>query len=470
MAVTRIWRVRAKLSADKVLDYAGNPEKTAEEGNDTNSIEKTDEQRDIEISQMVGDEISDVDDVLNYADDEFKTDYHHYTTGINCDKDHVKEEFNMTKMRFNKQGGIVAIHGYQSFEEENLSPDEAHEIGVALAKELWGDRFQVLVATHLNTDHVHNHFVVNSVSFLDGHRFHMCTAQYMRMKEASDRLCREHALSVIENPQGKAMGYYCWMLERDGMPTRYSVARKALDEAISRSVNMEELKYELSTYGLAFQCSPNRKYWTVTVPGWTKPIRTNRLGPDYSRERIMERIYENDETVRYRKFQEMYSHHPNNYHIPKRINKINARTGLEKLYLRVCYELGYLPKYTQDPLKVHRLFRDEIYRCDMYAHEARLLGKYKIYTKEDLEGFVESEHARMETISNERDELRKVIKRKVPNEEKDRAREEITKLTSEMRDIRTRLKLCDDIRERSGVMDEKVRELDKENEREVVRT
>ena len=136
MAVTRIWRVRAKLSADKVLDYAGNPKKTTEEGNDTNSIEKTDEQRDIEISQMVGDEISDVDDVLNYADDESKTDYHHYTTGINCDKDHVKEEFNLTKMRFNKQGGIVAIHGYQSFEEEDLSPDEAHEIGVALAKEL----------------------------------------------------------------------------------------------------------------------------------------------------------------------------------------------------------------------------------------------------------------------------------------------------------------------------------------------
>lgn len=469
MAVTRIWRVRGKAGADKVLDYADNPKRTVAEGNDAKDAAKTAELRDIEISQMVGDEISDVDDVLDYADDEFKTDYHHYTTGINCDRDHAKEEFNLTKMRFNKQGGIVAIHGYQSFEEENLSPDEAHEIGVALAKELWGDRFQVLVATHLNTDHVHNHFVINSVSFLDGRRFHMCTAQYMRMKEASDRLCREHALSIIEDPTGHGVNYYCRMMERDGMPTRYSVARKALDEAISRSVNMEELKYELSTYGLAFQCSPNRKYWTVTVPGWTKPIRTNRLGADYSRERIMERIYENDETVRYRKFQEMYSHHPNNYHLPRRINKINTRTGLEKLYLRVCYELGYLPKYTQDPLKVNALFRDELLKCDVYAQEARLLGKYEIHTKEDLEGFVKVEHARMEVVSEERDELRKVVKRKVPDDEKAKARERITELTSEMKDIRTRLKLCDDIRERSGIMEEKVRELDKEKEREVMR-
>ena len=299
----------------------------------------------------------------------------------------------------------------------------------------------------------------------------MCTAQYMRMKEASDRICHEHALSVIEDPTGHGVNYYCRMMERDGMPTRYSVARKALDEAISRSVNMEELKYELSTYGLTFQCSPNRKYWTVTVPGWTKPIRTNRLGADYSRERIMERIYENDETVRYRKFQEMYSHRPNNYHLPRRINKIGKRTGLEKLYLRVCYELGYLPKYTQDPLKVNALFRDELLRCDQYAREARLLGEYGIETKEDLEGFVKVEHARMDVISGERDELRKVVKRKVPDEEKARAKERITELTSEMKDIRSRLKLCDDIRERSGIMEEKVRELDKEREgREVMRS
>ena len=467
MAVTRIWRVRAKANANAVLDYAGNPEKTAKSDA---TKEKTAEERDLELSEMVGDEISDVDSVLNYADDEYKTDYHNYTTGINCDKDNAKEEFTLTKMRFGKPGGIVAIHGYQSFEEEDLSPDEAHQIGVALAKELWGDRFQVLVATHLNTSHIHNHFVINSVSFLDGHRFHMCTDRYMEMKTLSDRLCRDHNLSIVEHPQGKAKGYYCWMLERDGMPTRYSVARQALDEAISRSVNMEELKHEMSVMGYAFQCSPSRKYWTVTVPGWTKPIRTTRLGDDYSRERIMERVYENDETVRYRKFQEMYSHRPNNYHMPRRINKINTRTGLEKLYLRVCYELGYLPKYTQDPLKVNRLFRDEIYKCDLYAREARLLGKYQIFTQEDLDGFIQDKESRMLELVGEREEIRKAIKRKIPDEERTKMRARASELTSELKDIRADLKLCKDIKERSGIMEGKVAELEREQgEREVMR-
>ena len=186
MAVTKIWRVRG--NAGRVIDYASNPEKT--------------------IATLPEEELAEIADVLEYADDEVKTEHHHYTTGINCDKDSAKEEFSLTKRQFGKQGGIVAIHGYQSFEEENLTPDEAHAIGVALAKELWGDRFQVIVATHLNTDHVHNHFVINSVSFKDGKRFHMCTARYVEMKEASDRLCREHKLSVIEHAQGSGKSYY----------------------------------------------------------------------------------------------------------------------------------------------------------------------------------------------------------------------------------------------------------------------
>ncbi len=440
MAVTRIWRVRGRAGA--VIDYAENPEKT--------------------MAEIAGDEIADADDVLDYADDEYKTAYHHYTTGINCDKENAKEEFGLTKNEFGKQGGIVAIHGYQSFEEEDLTPDEAHEIGVALARELWGDRFQVVVATHVNTKHVHNHFVINSVSFKDGRRFHMCTDRYMEMKEASDRLCREHALSVIEHTSGRSMSYYCWKMEKNGMPTRYSVARQALDEAISRSVNMEELQYELRALGYSSQFSPNRRYWTITTPGGAKPIRTYRLGEEYTRERILERIYENDETVRYRNFEDMYRKRPNNYHMTRRINKINTRTGLEKLYLRVCYELGYLPKYTQDPLKVNALFRDELLKCDHYAREARLLAGNKIETIEDLDGFVREKKTKMLELVGSREELRKAVRRKMPEDERTKIKERITELTSRLKDVRSDLALCEDIKERSGDMEEKIRTIDKE--------
>ena len=164
----------------------------------------------------------------------------------------------------------------------------------------------------------------------------MCTDRYRELKDASDRLCREHQLSVIEHPAGKGRNYRLHQMEKAGMPTRYSVARAAIDAAISRSVNMEEFKHEMKMLGYKIQFSPNRKYWTVTIPGWEKPIRIHRLGEDYTKERIMERVYENDISVRQKKLQ-MCEFRPNGYRMPGRIHRINARTGLEKLYLRVIF-------------------------------------------------------------------------------------------------------------------------------------
>ena len=76
-----------------------------------------------------------------------------------------------TGKRFGKTNGVVAFHAYQSFREGEVTPEQCHEIGVALARKVWGGRFQVLVATHMNTDNLHNHFVINSVSYVDGKKY-----------------------------------------------------------------------------------------------------------------------------------------------------------------------------------------------------------------------------------------------------------------------------------------------------------
>lgn len=438
MAVTKIWRVRG--SVGKVIDYADNPEKTASGSED---------------------EISGLEEVLRYADDDVKTEKHFYTTGINCDREYATEEFQLVKDRFCKQGGIVAIHGYQSF-EENITPEEAHEIGVQLAKELWGDRFQVIVASHLNTGHVHNHFVINSISFMDGKRFHMCTERYLEMRETSDRLCKEHGLSVIKEPQGKRIPYNLYMHEKNGDPVRYNVARQAIDYAVKRSLNMEEFKAELKNLGYSFQFDRNRKYWTVTVPGWQKPIRVHRLGSEYTKDRILERIYSNDESVRINKYREAYQYRPNNYHMKRRIHKINTRTGLEKLYLRVCYEMGYLPKYRQDPLKVSYIFRDELIRCDTYAKEARLLAENHVTTAEDLLRLKYSKESRISDLISNRDELRKMAKRNIPENQKEELRNQIAELTEHIKGLRSDIKLIKDIEARSGQLEKKVNELDRD--------
>jgi hypothetical protein len=428
MAVTKIKRIRG--NPGDPLSYIGNPEKTRNRG-----FSEADRQA--------------LADIIAYAADEKKTEKQYFTTGINCDVENAREQFNITKLSFNKTGGIVCGHCMQSFDGYEVTPEEAHEIGVQMAKELWGDRFQIVVATHLNTNNVHNHIVFNSVSFVDGKRFRFCTEETMRIRAVSDRICRERNLSVIEHPEGKRVPYSLYKMEKAGMPTRYNVARQALDEAISVSANMEEFKSELKKRGYLYQFNPRRKYWTVTPPGWTKAIRTDRLGDQYTREMIQQRVFSNDIGVRMQRMRNE-CRSSNHYDLKRRIDKIMGRSGLEKLYLRYCYELGYLPKYRQNPVRLHAVLKEELLKCDLYSEEAKLLARYNVSTEEDLEKRMKSLTKQYSSISAQRSELRQKLRRKMTVEEEAQCREKVRELTAELKDTRKELKLCRDIRERSG--------------------
>ena len=428
MAVTKIKRIRG--NPGDPLSYIGNPEKIRNRG-----FSEADRQA--------------LADIIAYAADEKKTEKQYFTTGINCDVENAREQFNITKLSFNKTGGIVCGHCMQSFDGYEVTPEEAHEIGVQMSKELWGDRFQIVVATHLNTNNVHNHIVFNSVSFVDGKRFHFCTEETMRIRAVSDRICRERNLSVIEHPEGKRVPYSLYKMEKAGMPTRYNVARQALDEAISVSANMEEFKSELKKRGYLYQFNPRRKYWTVTPPGWTKAIRTDRLGDQYTREMIQQRVFSNDIGVRMQRMRNE-CRSTNHYDLKRRIDKIMGRSGLEKLYLRYCYELGYLPKYRQNPVRLHAVLKEELLKCDLYSEEAKFLARYNISTEEDLEKKMKSLMEDYSSISAQRSELRQKLRRKMPVEEEAQCREKVRELTAELKDTRKELKLCRDIRERSG--------------------
>ena len=142
MAVTKIWTIKDSLQ--RVLDYAANPDKT-----EYDALAQT----------------------LHYAENDAKTKLNEsaqLVTGIHCRADHAWEDMRAVQERFGKTDGVVALHAYQSFREGEVTPEQCHEIGVALARKVWGKRFQVLVATHMNTDNLHNHFVINSVSYVDG--------------------------------------------------------------------------------------------------------------------------------------------------------------------------------------------------------------------------------------------------------------------------------------------------------------
>ena len=446
MAVTKIWNIRGR--ADSPLEYITNPEKTQREFTEA--------------------EKQALADVIAYAADEDKTEQLFYTTGINCSVEFARDQFNATKIRFGKTGGNVAYHAYQSFREGEVTPDEAHEIGVQLAKELWGDRFQMVVATHVNTKCTHNHIVINSVSFRDGLKFHDCNDTYRQLREASDRICLERGLSIVENPKGRSVNQYVYKMEKAGMPTRYNVARQAIDEAVSFSLNIEEFKYELRKRGYNYRFDPQRKYWTITPLGGKKPIRIHKLGDDYTRESIERRIYDNDPSVRTERLRQHYRQ-PNNYNLRRRIDRIMGRSGLEKLYLRYCYELGYLPKYQQNPTKLHILLKEDLLKCDQYSEQAKLLSRYHVDTEKDLSDLMENIEGRMKALGLDRDEQRRMTRRVLPESEISDAKGKVKELTAEIRELRHELKVCGDIQKRSDHVRENLAAIDREKSRERVR-
>ena len=449
MAVTKIWPIKNSFAAP--ISYVQNSEKTLNPKAD-----------------MSEESLQALEDVIEYAANEDKTEMKYYVSTINCNKRCARDEFAMVKKRFGKEGGIVAFHAYQSFAPGEVNPSEAHSIGVELARRLWGDRFQIVVATHVNTAAVHNHLVINSISFKDGKRFHGCRETTGMLREMSDRICQEHGLSVIKNPKGQRVNTYLYKMERAGMPTRYNVARKSIDEAIALSLTIEEFKAELRSRGYSYRFDPQRKYWTITPPGWKKPIRIHQLGENYTRESIERRIYENDPSVRTERVRQQY-HRSNHYNLRRRIDRIMGRSGLEKLYLRYCYELGYLPKYQQNPTKLHILLKEDLLKCDQYSEQAKLLSKYHVNTDEDLSQLMEKIEEKMQSVSAERDEMRKVSRRNIPIAQIDAARDKVTELTAELRELRKELKVCTQVQERSDHVRENLEIIYRERQREKAR-
>ena len=363
MAVCEIWDVRGRL--DHPIDYAENPEKTAN-------------------PKYTEADLQALGDVMKYATNGDKTEKQFFVTGVNCDTATARDEMLIAKAQWNDESEIVCYHGFQSFKSGELTPEQAHEVGVKLAEKMWGDRFQVIVATHLNTDCLHNHFVVNSVSFADGKHYHDNKANLRLLRQRSDELCREYALSVIEHPSGRKKPYALYQAEKQGLPTRDNVARQAVDEAISKSFTLKDFDRYMAEMGYRCSFDPNRKYWTIIGRGWKRPKRLYKLGEDYTNERIMERIRENSYAVKFARFTEP-TKQIKVYRLKGSLSGARKIGGLRGLYLHYCYKLGILPKgRKQNYAKLHYLLKDDLMKMDAITKEARLLCRCHIDTAEQL--------------------------------------------------------------------------------------
>lgn len=444
MEVTKLWKVENNLK--KVLDYTKNPDKT----------------RKLNYSL---EDIQSLKNVLAYAKDEEKTEQEFYVKGINCDAKTACQEFIDVKTQFGKADGIQAYHGYMSFKDtDSVTPELAHQIGMEFARQVWGDRFQIVVTTHLNTKCLHCHFVINSVSFADGKMLHGKEKAWFYFRNIADEICREYKLSVIENP--KRVKHSDFLIEQDskGKPTRYNVLREAIDEAISNSCNKQEFEYYLKKMGYKYRLSDNLKYWTVIPKGYERPVRLYKLGEEYTNIRIMERLKDNGSAVRLRPFQKNISHS-----IPKEIDLRCKKGSLYNRYLYYCYKLGYLPKKEKpkyNNAKLHYLLREDLMKLDRITEETRLLAKYQIDTDKQLFSFKESFENEIENLTADRTHLRNKIRRKnIDDVTLSKAKDEISEISSKLKTLRKEIALCDDIAERSKVIERNIEQIERDEEK-----
>lgn len=242
MATTAIWDIKGWLGA--VLTYTENPEKTTNPNFHNYQLSEAEIQnmQDV-ISVAMGDKRTEnLQKVLSYTMQPEKTDLKEFVSGINCMPEIARQQMLEVKNQYGKNDGIIAFHGYQSFATGEVTPEIAHEIGIKLAEKLWGERFQVVVTTHLDkSHHIHNHFVLNSVSFIDGRKYNDCKKTYRLMRETSDMLCNEYKLSVIDNSKEKAkrQHYVAWQAQKEGKPSIKTLVQNEVDKTIKEKQNLQ---------------------------------------------------------------------------------------------------------------------------------------------------------------------------------------------------------------------------------------
>lgn len=382
-----------------------------------------------------------LDQLIEYAINGEKTEQKLYVSGINCIPDTAFYEMKNIKKQFFKTEGIECFHGIQSFVKDEVAPEQAHEIGVKLANELWGEKFQVIVSTHLNTDNIHNHFVINSVSFLDGKRFCNTKRDYALMRKTSDRLCKEHGLTVLKQEE-KYNKYATSNLYKELM-------RDSIDYAIASSKDYDEFIQILKD--LDYIITDKNNSLSIRREPYKRNTRIEKqFGKNYSKENIFKRILETQATFPYS---------PNPYLLINRAykyyNSIKEKHYPQKgtiLYLIFHYEKLFGIK-TENDLKSNitritpELIR-EIKKMDEYSNQAKLLVTNNINTEEELLKFKKSIYEKINPLKSERENLWKKHKKAKTDDEKKDIENQIIDISKKITPLAEQIKCCNDITNR----------------------
>jgi hypothetical protein len=403
-----------------------------------------------------------IKEIHSKFDDDIGSEITNYVSGINCSPKYAFEEMRLTKETFGKEDGILGYHAFQSFKPGEVSPEQAHEIGVELANEMWGDRFQALVSTHTNTDKVHNHFVVNSVSYLDGKKCEYSRTSYAELRHLNDSICLEHGLSVLEEkPTRKNINYSNYIKDNnDGRVDYYSLTKMDIDYAIYEAISYKDFLDLLK--GLDYTVYERFGKLTIYSKECKKKIRIERrFGEGYSISNIKKRI--DDISKREKPIIENINIKQYSY---IKYDKDIKRHGLQGLYRYYCYILKLYPKNIRK-YKLSSSMKLEARKLDELSEQAIFLADNNINTKDDLVSLKERTIIELNDMLNSKDKLSYKLKNTDNELEKEKIKNSIEKITNKAKTLRKKVKICDSIEIRVEQMEYNLKEM--KNEKEVDR-
>ena len=404
MAITKIYAIRNQL--DQSITYAANEQKTT------------------------------LDGAIEYAVNPDKTEKRLFESCLNCGGvESAFADMQATKEKYCKTGGVLGYHFIQSFLPGEVTPEQVHLIGVEFARQLFGDRFEVVIGTHLNKQHLHNHIVVNSVSFKDGKKYRSnMQSYYKEVRAVSDKLCEEHGLSVIV-PKEHGKHYTEWKAEKDGKPTVRGQLRQDIDGLIAQSLNFTTFLELLEKSGYIVKYG-NVKHTAVKPPYSQRFIRLDSLGESYTDAAIETRIL-TQKCWRCKSLPEKKTH----YRCKGSLYNAPKIKGFTALYFHYVYLLQGAVHGTGHR-KVSRYLMEDTVKFERYLAQHRFLMQNNIETMSDLQAVKATLQEKIENAIYLRKPLYEERRLSTEEQKTEALSHQITAQTAQLKTLRHDHRLC----------------------------
>ena len=324
---------------------------------------------------------------INYVKNGEKTEHGILISGINCLPETAYTQMMLTKKNFHKEGGRLGYHFIQSFNGKEVSARQCNDIGMELAESLWGDKYQVLVCTHTDKENVHNHIILNSVSFVDGSKYHNSNVELALVRETNDELCRKYRLSVIETDKANK--------EKDIARSRIKnynrnsgkmeLIKNDIDEAIKEARKYQEFADFLAYKGYYIKKSGDSI--SISTPYYNRNIRLARaFGEDYTFENIKNRIY-----YKNYQFKEDKVYKVKIYEGVKIDPFLLEHSHFYRWYVHFLYVLGKLPP------KIHYIERTPEYYKEIDKF-SKLCDELSLISSKDLKSIEDAQNLRTQYL------------------------------------------------------------------------